>query len=356
MLKLKKFSKILCMALSLLLLASCNTSGGENTSNTEDTTSEVTTPKETEAESETDSETDSDTETDSETETDADVPASVRVMYYNVYGYGNLDTIPDRLGVQVEMIKKADPDIVCAQEFDNRHRETSKKLLEDAGYTEINVYKKNCLYSEGKNCEPIFYRADRLDLVISGGQMLPSTVKINGVNVTGNNGYTKSAAWAIFKDKETGKMFMTVNAHFMYNAPELTVEQAHAVRVENAKLILKLINVAKMKNAAYKDIPVVFGGDLNCKPDSDAYATLKEAMSPAAEVAEKYEKLGYYGHYAKYNEETNEYYNYDQPYESDNIIDHSFVTGMTVKSYLPIKDFDALITSDHLPWVLECEF
>ena len=63
----------------------------------------------------------------------------LRVMYYNVYGYGNLDSIPDRLGQQVALIADAAPDVLCVQEFDRLHRGSAKALLEQAGYTEVPV-------------------------------------------------------------------------------------------------------------------------------------------------------------------------------------------------------------------------
>lgn len=90
----------------------------------------------------------------------------LRVMYYNVYGYGNLDSVPDRLGQQAALIADAAPDVLCVQEFDRLHRAGAKPLLEKAGYSEVPVTEDGgFLYPAGKNCEAIFYRADRLEAV-----------------------------------------------------------------------------------------------------------------------------------------------------------------------------------------------
>ena len=95
----------------------------------------------------------------------------LRVMYYNVYGYGNLDSVPDRLGQQAALIADAAPDVLCVQEFDRLHRAGAKPLLEKAGYSEVPVTEDGgFLYPAGKNCEAIFYRADRLELLRSGGE------------------------------------------------------------------------------------------------------------------------------------------------------------------------------------------
>ncbi len=280
----------------------------------------------------------------------------LKIMYYNVYGYSKI-TVPDRLRIQVEMIAASEADIVCMQEFDSTHRSGALRQLQSKGYKEVAIDSNgNVLYKDSINCEPIFYRTDKLTLVESGGELFPEWVTINGEKLYGNNSNTKSYAWGVFREKSTGKLFLTVNAHFMWtDKSKLTYEQADAVRADNAKRILALIEEIKSSKAEYASIPVIFGGDLNCLPNSEAYNTLKAELSVASEAAEKYEKLGYYGGYATYDSQTGEY-SYYEPSESDNIIDHAFVTGVALKSYLPIKDRDALITSDHLPWVLTLVF
>lgn len=280
----------------------------------------------------------------------------LRIMYYNVYGYGNLDSIPDRIGVQVEMIADAAPDVVCTQEFDSRHRETAKPLLKEKGYKEVPVTKlRNVVYPEGKNCVAMFYLPDRLKLVTSGGEQYPEWVTVEGVDhaLFGNNVNSKSITWAIFEELSSGKLFLVINTHFMWtDTSQLTVEEANLVRVTNAERVIALISEIRAKDEAYADIPVVFGGDLNCQMDKDPVLLLSETLTPACEAAEEYEKIGYYGCYATYDAASGEY-TYREPKESDNIIDHAFVQGVTVHSYLPVTEFRALITSDHLPWMLE---
>lgn len=274
----------------------------------------------------------------------------LRVMYYNVYGYGNLDSIPDRLGQQAALIADAAPDVLCVQEFDRLHRGSAKALLEQAGYTEVPVTEDgDFLYPAGKNCEAIFYRADRLELLRSGGEPYPDRVEVDGVEVIGNNSNTKSTAWAVFRERAGGKLFLVVNTHFMWSAPELTRAQANAVRVDNAKRTVALIDAIQELDPAYASLPVIFGGDLNCGADSDPCAVLKAALTPVYDMVDaERDNIGYYGVYATYDETTGQYHYGEIPREGGGI-DHVFAAGLTVRNYLTDTRFRARITSDHLP-------
>ncbi len=348
----KKILCFLCLPVALLLLASCTSDSEKET----DTETESDTPVESVSEAPSESESESESETETEEETTTEKTAQLRVMYYNVYGYGRMDSVPDRLGQQAAMINDQAPDVICTQEFDAKHRNGSKKLLTKYGYSEVTVSASGFLYPEGINCEAMFYRSDRLRVVKCGGKLFPSKVTVDGKEVVGNNGNTKSYTWAIFLDKKSGKLSLVVNAHFMYNAPELTADEANAVRLENAKIIIDLIDEIRSSNKAYADIPVVFGGDLNSRTDGAAYQALSEAMRPASEVAEKYTHIGYYGGYATYDPTTEEYtYKKLEEIQNPNSIDHVFVLNTRVLSYVPVTEFRALVTSDHLPWIIDME-
>ncbi len=282
---------------------------------------------------------------------------SLNVMYYNLYGYSKLDSIPDRLKQQEEMIADLSPDILCTQEFDSLHRNNTKAMLAADGYVEVPVGSNGeVLYNNTINCGAMFYRKDNVILVESGGETFPETVTVDGEDLYGNNGLTKSTTWGVFKQKSTGKLFLVVNSHFMWtDTSRLTYDQANKVRADNATRILALIERIRSSKAEYAELPVIFGGDLNSRPDSEACNILGNTLTHASVAANTYEKLGYYGCYATYDSSTKEY-TYKQPTVSDNIIDHVYVDGVTsVNSYLPVKEFRALITSDHLPWIVNFE-
>lgn len=333
-----------CLLCTMPMAVACD--GKEPPQNT-DTTAEDTTAADT-----------TNAETKSETPQDT---GALRVMYYNVYGYGKLDSIPDRYKQQVAMIVDATPDVLCTQEFDSRHRENEKELLLEEGYAEVPVQgRSGCVY-RGKsiNCEAMFYRTDKLNLLESGGELYPEYVDVDGKSLYGNNGNTKSTTWAVFEQKSTGKIFLCVNTHFMWtDTQKLTVEEANTVRVDNAQRVLALIDRVCASKEEYADIPVIFGGDLNCRPNSDPYNLLCDSLTLAATAAAEYEEYWYYGVYATYDEESGTY-QAGEPKKPDpeaeviNIIDHAFVKNMTVNSYLAVTEQRALITSDHLPWVVD---
>lgn len=278
----------------------------------------------------------------------------LRVMYYNVYGYEYLDSIPERIGKQMDLITDYAPDVLCTQEFDRLHRAGAKSILEERNYREVPVGKDGaCLYSCEKNCEAMFYRSDRLEFVHCGGVQYPDKVKVEGVEVVGNNGNSKSSTWAVFRVRKSGQLFLAVNTHFMWSAPELSSKQANAVRVDNAKRMLELIQSIRSMDPGYQNLPVIFGGDLNCDADSDPYATLKAVLSPTYEIAEnRRDNIGYYGTYATYDAETQSYHYGKVPSEGIGI-DHIFAENVTVLNHFTVTEFRALITSDHLPKIVD---
>lgn len=350
----KKILCFLCLPVAFLLLASCMSDGEKETDTETESDTPIESVSEFPSESESESETETETETDEETTTEK--AAQLRVMYYNVYGYGRMDSVPDRLGQQAAMINDQAPDVICTQEFDSRHRNGSKKLLAKYGYSEVTVSASGFVYPEGINCEAMFYRTDRLRIMECGGELFPTNVVVDGKEVVGNNGNTKSYTWAVFVDKQSGKLSLVINAHFMYNAPDLTADEADAVRLENAKIIISLIEKIRSSKKIYADIPVIFGGDLNSRTDGSAYKALSKAMSPARDVAEQYTSIGYYGGYATYDSETKEYtYKKLEEIQNPESIDHVFVLDTKVLSYVPVTEFRALITSDHLPWIVDIE-
>lgn len=380
----KRILCVLCLICTLtLLLVACDTKDTTETASETITETETATATETEAdtvketesetiaetvtetetgiESEIETETEVETETETETQNETNTAeSSVRIMYYNVYGYSKyFSTVPDRLKQQVEMISDEAPDILCVQEFDTLHRGTSKTLLRRKGYTEVPIDgEKAVTYASagGKNCEAMFYNKDRVKLLESGGEQYPDWVTIDGKKLCSNNGYTKSTTWGVFEELATGKQFIVINTHFMWtDTSQLTVEEANLVRVNNAERMLDLITRIRSSKDAYAELPVILGGDLNCQMDKDPFILLSQSLTPAYPVAESYEKIGYYGYKGSYDTTTKEYI-YEEPTASDNIIDHVFVDGkLTVKSYLPVKELRALVTSDHLPWIVEIE-
>lgn len=265
----------------------------------------------------------------------------LRVIYYNVYGYGKLDGIPDRIIIQSEMLFSLNPDIICLQEFDNRHRAQSD-LFSSRGYVEVPVDGKNVLYGSKKNCEAMFYLPENLTLCASGGELFKEKVRVGGINAEGNNGKTKSFTWAHFRDK-SGSDFLVVNAHLMWNSPALTLRQATLVREDNLRCIFRLLS-------RFDGMPLIFGGDLNSTENSVPYKKIASRLTPAGKIAKKSDNYGFYHSYAQFDGVN---FIAKEPVESDDGIDHVFVRFFDVLRYTTVTCPAALISSDHLPKICD---
>ena len=106
---------------------------------------------------------------------------------------------------------------------------------------------------------PLFYRADKYEVLESNTFWLsqyPDSVGFIGWD----GACTRIATWAKFKDKATGKIFMSVNTHFDHVGTE--------ARRESALLIIK-----KIKEIV-GDQPAVVTGDFNVNDQSEAYQTI----------------------------------------------------------------------------------
>lgn len=119
---------------------------------------------------------------------------------------------------------------------------------------------------------PIFYKANRLDLLDSGTFWLSPTP-----NEVGSKGWDAAlpriATWARLHDREgEGGEFVAINTHFDH--------RGQIARTESAKLIVR--RAAEIAG----DLPIVLTGDFNATPDSDPYRVLADAYADARATAE----------------------------------------------------------------------
>lgn len=270
----------------------------------------------------------------------------VRVMYFNVFNNiykpdkintPNLSSgpIPLRHLMEKELIEAYSPDVLCMQEYQQWFREgwegspTMTSYLNELGLTEVVAD----MPSGASNATPIFYNAKRVTLVRCG--YLPYTD--NGGDLT------KTLTWARFRVNGNGKEFVAISTHFMWNADWLTKDEWSAIRGSNAREALALISEVG------SDVPVIFGGDLNCNTASDEWKLLHASMSYAKDVAEVKNTSGGWKPYATYDSDTNTYIDIPVP-QDGNGLDHVFVKGgMKVNAFMTVTDKFALCSSDHCP-------
>lgn len=298
---------------------------------------------------------------------------SLRAMFYNVFGYRwwqdkerqphlNSGPVSLRQQMQTELIQSYAPDVLGMQEYSKAYHQRMTPLLSNAGYREVNVCHTKCHKDGVKiNYTVLFYRPDTLKLIDKGfvmyPEVMPDPAKDDGSVLNINDVSSKSLTWAVFEELKTQKRFLAVCTHFMYNAAWLTPEQSNAARVQNAKLLLDTV-AAIRRDTSYLHLPVLIGGDLNCRYGSEPFCTLqKGGMEWLYDLAPIKDNSKGTKPYAVYDETKGEYISYRPPVEDPRgAIDYIWRmpastggTEMEIVSYVTVTDRLALLSSDHCP-------
>lgn len=135
---------------------------------------------------------------------------------------------------------------------------------------------------------------------------------------------TRTATWALMKDKKTGRKFYFVNTHLDHVGKE--------ARKNGLKLIVD--RIAEINPEGY---PMVLTGDFNMRPDDSSMVEIDKIMKSARKVADKTDNLGTFNGWGRVH---------------DNVIDYIYVSGFSdVPEYKTItkKYAERPFISDHYP-------
>lgn len=261
-------------------------------------------------------------------------------LFYNVYGWtAQCGPVPNRHLLQAELIRAYMPDLIAFQEYSKYYHDGFTAKLEAIGYREVQP--------EGvaANYTPLFYRADRLNIIDCGYQLYAGPNDVN----------SKSATWAVLELLDTGKRFIAISTHLMYNQPGI---DANAARVSNAKELVSLISQLKNRSE-FQTLPLITGGDLNCCLGSDPIQVLTDSgLKLAWEAAlEKNDVRGNHD-YVTYHPDCQSYSSWSiRPGGYVKSIDHALVTEeFTVERFFTLTDLYAQVASDHMPEWVEISF
>lgn len=262
----------------------------------------------------------------------------IRCMFYNVYGWETAcGPASVRKELQLEVIKAYRPDVMAFQEYTSLYSDFSGMLL-DIGYAEVKI-------SGVSPMTPLFYNALKLRIKDSGYWLYTGPNDVN----------SKSIVWAEFEVIATGKRFVCMSTHFMFNQAGLA--NPNAVRINNAQELVNLI--ADIQSSAdRRNIPLVVGGDLNCGKTEDPNTVLLNAglLHAWDHAAIKNNSVGYHG-YSTYDEKLGSYTSWNTPAEGAPGLDHVYVSSSTkIKSFVTLTDKYSLVSSDHCPIVVEFSF
>ena len=261
--------------------------------------------------------------------TSAIAQKAIKIITYNVR-YNNagdgINAWPNRKDNVKALVKFHEADILCVQEavalqFD--------QLLENSNFKAEGIGR-----DDGKRkgeFSAIYFDKDRFSKKDGGTFWLSTTPNVPSVGW--DAALERICTWVKLYDKINKKEFLVFNTHYDHIGVQ--------ARIESAKLLKQ-----KIKDIAPK-LPVVFTGDLNVTPETEAIATIKSFLQDSKEIS----KQTPYGPDGTFNA-----FKFDSPLK--NRIDYVFVNkGFAVEKYAVLSDSkDLRYFSDHLPVFAELFF
>lgn len=217
------------------------------------------------------------------------------------------------------LVKFHEVDILCAQEA---LAEQYDAILENSDFEAVGAGRDDG--QRKGEFSPIFYNKNRFTKKDGGVFWLSSTPNMPSKGWDAM--FNRVCTWVRLYDKLNKKEFLVFNTHYDHVGVQ--------ARIESAKLIKQ-----KIQEIAPK-LPVVYTGDLNVTPETDAIATIKSFLSDSKEVSIEPP----YGPEGTFNG-----FKFDSPLKDR--IDYIFINkGFKVQKYGVITDSkDQRYFSDHLP-------
>jgi len=248
--------------------------------------------------------------------------APINVITYNIrlnVASDGINAWPNRKDNVKALVKFHDADILCVQEA---LPEQFDALLENSNFDVIGVGRE-----DGKRkgeFSAVYFDKDRFTKKEGGTFWLSQTpdVPSKGWDAALN----RVCSWVKLYDKLNKKEFIVFNTHYDHIGVQ--------ARIESAKLLKQ-----KIQQIA-PNLPVIFTGDLNVTPETEAIATIKSFLldSKAISVEPPYGPDGTFNAF-------------DFNSELKNRIDYVFVNQkFQVQKYAVLTDSkDKRYYSDHLP-------
>lgn len=217
------------------------------------------------------------------------------------------------------LVKFHDADILCTQEA---LAEQYDFILENSDFEAVGAGR-----DDGKRkgeFSPIYYNKNRFSKKDGGMFWLSQTPDVPSKGWDAM--FNRVCTWIRLYDKLNKKEFLVFNTHYDHVGVQ--------ARIESAKLIKQ-----KIQEIA-PNLPVVYTGDLNVTPETEAIATIKSFLNDSKEVSIEPP----YGPEGTFNG-----FKFNSPLKDR--IDYIFVNkGFKVQKYAVLTDSkDQRYFSDHLP-------
>lgn len=254
---------------------------------------------------------------------------SINVMTYNIRYATEKDGVnawSKRKDDVKALVKFHDTDILCTQEA---LAEQYDFILENSDFEAVGAGR-----DDGKRkgeFSPIYYNKNRFNKKDGGVFWLSQTPNVPSKGWDAM--FNRVCTWVRLYDKLNKKEFLVFNTHYDHVGVQ--------ARIESAKLIKQ-----KIQEIAPK-LPVIYTGDLNVTPETEAIATIKSFLNDSKEVSIEQP----YGPEGTFNG-----FKFDSPLKDR--IDYIFVNkGFKVQKYGVLTDSkDQRYFSDHMPILVKLLF
>lgn len=193
---------------------------------------------------------------------------------------------PARAPALVEIYAGLEPDVIGMQEMTNLMTKELTDGLRKKGFNYAVIW---------GNFTPVFFRADRLELLDT--VYFPFPEQYEGYEGCFNDCGSKSCCTALFRVKETGKKFLFSTAHLWWKSsdPASKSYQAGSDEVRAIQVDMAIRALSGMQEKYH--CPLVFVGDFNTDYDSKAMQmALKRGFRHGHDIAIDYvcEENGYH--------------------------------------------------------------
>ena len=260
-----------------------------------------------------------------------------KVLCYNIY-YQNIES---RSANVIDLILKNDPDVLLLQEVSVEWIPYLQTFMAENGYSYYGYGRYGGELSaevlqSGDQFTPVLWKTEKYDLVDSGHFWLSDTPEVQSaayMDGTVSN-YPRCVNWAILKDKEAGKEFLTTSVH---TAPG-GEDKDRKIRAKSSYQIATTLNEIRDGR------PAILAGDWNMGLTDDAfYAVTENGYRDVRAIAEDTVLGGSYNGFGKYADGN---YAYG---------DHIFVTdNAEAKCFSVVDDYyNGEHASDHNPLYTE---
>jgi endonuclease/exonuclease/phosphatase family metal-dependent hydrolase len=257
---------------------------------------------------------------------------NLKIMSYNIRVDLKADGDNDwshRNDFFTSQIQFYEPDVFGIQEAaPNQVNDIANRLPQ---YSFVGIGREGVGKGESSN---IFYNKKRLKMLLNDTFWLSETP--SEISLGWDAAYKRVCTYALFKDVKTKQLFWVFNTHLDHVG-----EQA---KINGIKLIL-----SKIKEVNNKNYQVIFTGDLNSEPDSDAIFLLKKEMKDTRAIS-KTQPFGPSGTFNgfKHNESVTR------------LLDYIFISkdaSFKVEKFAVLSDSkDLRYPSDHLPVYIELSY